>query len=239
MTPPLRVCLFGSPSVEGPAEAVALLEQPRRLALFAMLALVRPGGLVRRDQLTVTFWPEHDAVHARAALRKAMHALGQVIGGAAVRGRGEEQLGLDPDHVWVDAVAFRQALQEGRVDDACALYQGPLLEGLAVDAPAFDQWLSAERRALHEEAARAAWRLATAAEEAQQISLATRRARAAARLAVPDERAIRNAMKMLARAGDRAGALALYEECAQRLRHELDVEPSTETRALAVELRGR
>jgi DNA-binding SARP family transcriptional activator len=42
---------------------------------------------------------------------------------------------------------------------------------------------------------------------------------------------------MLQRIGDRAGALHLYEDCARRMRSELDTAPSAETEALVAELR--
>ena len=44
-------------------------------------------------------------------------------------------------------------------------------------------------------------------------------------------------MLMLQRIGDRAGALKLFEDCARRLKSELETEPSAETAALAATMR--
>lgn len=231
--------LFGPPTVEGATTGSELLAQPKRLALFAYLAAGRPGGYVRRDQLTAMFWPEHDTAHARAALRKAVHALRTLLGTAAVVGRGDEELGVDGTQAWVDHVAFRAAMESERFDEAQALYRGPLLEGVHADAPGFDEWLTVERRRCQEDAVVASWALAQQYEGTNAITLAGRHARQTARLAESDERMLRNAMKLLDRAGDRAGALSLYQEFAGRLKREMDVEPSAETRALAAELRSR
>ena len=237
MSAALRLLLFGPPSFEGAPSGAELLAQPKRLALFAYLALGRPGGFVRRDQITAMFWPEHDATHARAALRKAVHALRALVGAETIISRGDEELALAPDRVWIDAVAFRAAVAAERHDEAQQLYSGVLLDGVHADAPGFEEWLMAERRRCQEDVVVASWALAKQHEAAASLTLATRMARQAARLAETDERTIRNAMRLLARAGDRAGALQVYEEFTGRLRRELDVEPSAETRALAEELR--
>src|SRR5207245_1788049 len=51
------------------------------------------------------------------------------------------------------------------------------------------------------------------------------------------ETAVRTALRTLALGGDRAGALALFEEFESRLKSELDSEPDAETRALAERVR--
>jgi len=51
------------------------------------------------------------------------------------------------------------------------------------------------------------------------------------------ETAVRSALRTLALAGDRGGALALFEEFASRLKRELGAEPDAETRALAERVR--
>jgi serine/threonine-protein kinase len=53
-----------------------------------------------------------------------------------------------------------------------------------------------------------------------------------------DERVLRRAMTLLDRLGDRAGAIKMYDEFASRLRADLEVEPSSETTALANSIRS-
>lgn len=102
----------------------------------------------------------------------------------------------------------------------------------------FDQWLEQERMNARERAAGAAWALAKRLESDQQLSDAVGMARRSVRIAWTDERALRRALLMLDRLGDRAGALRLYEEFARRLRTELEAEPSPETVEVAARLRS-
>ena len=62
-------------------------------------------------------------------------------------------------------------------------------------------------------------------------------ARRAVRYSWDDERVLRRTITMLARIGDHAGALRLYEEFAARMKQELDADPSPETVALVDSLR--
>ena len=54
-----------------------------------------------------------------------------------------------------------------------------------------------------------------------------------------DERVLRRAMQLLARIGDHAGALRIYDEFVSRMREELAADPADETRRLAESLRGK
>ena len=70
---------------------------------------------------------------------------------------------------------------------------------------------------------RAVWRaLAKRFETTDQYSDAVGMARRAVRFSWTDERALRRALLMLERLGDRAGAVHLYEEFARRLKAELE-----------------
>ena len=135
-------------------------------------------------------------------------------------------------------MAFHSAMRAERFTDAEALYRGLLLDGVHADAPGFEEWLTIERRRCQEDAVVASWAMARRLEGENSITLASRHARQAARLAESDERMLRNAIKLLERGGDRAGALQLYQEFCERLKRDLDVEPSAETRALVAALRS-
>ncbi|MGH7552861.1 MAG: TPR end-of-group domain-containing protein [Longimicrobiales bacterium] len=88
------------------AEVRSVLSQPKRTALLAYLAAASPGSLTRRGTLLALFWPDLDEAHARNALSKSIHHLRQSLGTDAMVSRGNEELGLAPDHIWCDAVAF-------------------------------------------------------------------------------------------------------------------------------------
>src|SRR6185436_4842270 len=87
-------------------------------------------------------------------------------------------------------------------------------------------------------AARAGWALAEQQERAGDMTAAAASARRAAELTVDDETALRQLMSLLDRTGDGTGAIRAYEDFAARLRRDLDLEPSAETRALHDSLRA-
>jgi DNA-binding SARP family transcriptional activator len=237
-TPPFELCVLGSVDLNGDATASNLLSQPKRLAVLAYLVLARPHGFHRRDVLAGLFWPEQSDFHARAALRKAVHGIRQSLGDDVLLSRGDEEVAVDRDRLWCDANAFDAAIDDGQFARALELFRGELLEGFYPDAPGFERWLAAERPRYHEAAGHAAWALAERYEKGSDITSASRWARKAAKLAGADERRIRRVLALLDRAGDRAGAMRVYEDFADYVRTELDIEPSAETQALMQAMRG-
>ena len=89
-----------------------------------------------------------------------MHFLRQQLGPEVVVSRGEEEIGLGSEQCWCDVVAFDEAVEAGRCDQATELYQGDLLPGFHLsDVPEFDRWLEETRARLRDRAARAAGEL--------------------------------------------------------------------------------
>lgn len=237
-TPRLSLRLLGAPSLEGSASATALLAQPKRFALLAWLAAAQPEGLQRRDRALLLFWPDHEASAARNALRQSLYAIRGAIGDDVIVARGDDEIGIDRTVVRCDVSAFHDAIEAGHLARALELYRGDLLDGLHVRAAGFERWLEAERARLLELAGAAAWQLAERYEHGDDLTAASRWAKKAARLARADERRVRRVIRLLDRAGDRAGAVKVYEEFASFLRRELDVEPSDETRTLIESVRA-
>jgi DNA-binding SARP family transcriptional activator/TolB-like protein len=221
-----------------PVEAV--LHQPKRVAILLYLALGAGGRPVRRDSLLALFWPEASEDRARNSLRQAVHQLRRALGDETFLTRGTEEVGPDPVGLWCDALAFAAALEAGRLEDALALYRGDLAPGLHVaDCPALGEWLEAERARLRRAAVGAAGLLAERAAAAGDLGHAVGWARRAVALSPLEEEPARRLITLLDAAGDRGGALAEFEQLAGRLRRELDVGPSAETRRLIAELRAR
>ena len=243
-TPP-KLFLLGRVEMRGgdAAEAERLLVQPKVVALLAYLALAgapdTPGRFVRRDGLVGLLWPELDQAHARAALRKAIHAIRGALGADAIVSRGDEEVALGEGALWCDAVEFMTAVERGQLVRALELYRGELMPGFHLaDCGEFERWLEDQRSSDRDRAAGAAWALAVRSQEGDNLTDAGVWARKAVRFRWDDERALRRAIVMLAAIGDRAGAARLYDEFARRLRTELDVEPSAETMALMEALRA-
>lgn len=214
--------------------------RPKRLALLAYLAAARPLGFHRRDSLVGLFWPELDQQRARHSLSQGLHTIRRALGDAVVVTRGMEEVGLDRELFWCDVPAFDQAMDRGSPAEALELYHGDLLDGVFVaDAPGFEHWLEDERARLRQRAALAARTLTEQCTKEGRVTNAMRWAARAAELDPLDERSLRRLMRARDRAGDRAGALLAYQSFSERLREELDVEPSPETRSLVDEIRSR
>jgi len=212
-----------------------VLRQPKRLALLAYLALAASDGFRRRDQIVALFWPERDQLHARTQLRKALHGLRATLGAGAFLTRGDEEIRLDTNEVWCDAVEFRRGCDARKWSEALTLYRGDLLEGLFPGGVGeeFESWLEEQRATLRALAARAAWESSALADLAGRRDEAIALARQAAELNPDDEEGVRRLIAALDRYGDRAGALRVFGDWQSQLQKEYGAEPAPETRKLA------
>lgn len=232
---------FGSVDLVNPAgqSVGSVVAQPRRTALLLYLACTAPRGFQRRDALLALLWPETDAERGRAALSQALYFLRRSLSEALVVSRGSEEVTVDLAQLRCDVVEFEAALREGREAQALELYRGDFLEGFhADDAPAFSRWVEEQRDRLRALAIDAACKLADAAQREGDLPGALRWTRRAYALAPLEEAPAGRLLRLLGRSGARAEALREYQSFAQRLREELDLEPSAEIRAIADGLRA-
>ncbi|MFL5619813.1 MAG: BTAD domain-containing putative transcriptional regulator [Gemmatimonadaceae bacterium] len=221
-------------------ELLPVLAQPKRLALLVHLALATESGFRRRDSLVALFWPELDDGHARGALRQALRFLRRELGDGVIVTRGDEEVGTDRTALWCDAVAFEDARSSDPLL-ALELYRGDLLPGFHVDdaAPELERWLEDTRAELRRHAMALVWELAVARRAAGAREEARSLARRAASLAPDDEAQLGRLLQFLDEMGDRAGALATYDEFAHRLHEDHGAEPAPETQALVGAIRAR
>lgn len=224
----------------GGTEIDSVLAQTKRMALLVYLAIARPRGFHRRSALLALFWPEQDERHARWSLNQSLRYLRETLGANIVRSRGTDEIALDGEMMWCDAVAFETACAEKHWEVALKLYQGELLHAFHIPGCAeFEQWLESERAHFCRLACRAAWGVADNRETDGDFVAAADVAQRAIALSPDDERGIRRLIDLLDRAGDRAGAVRAYEEYARRLRAMFDVEPAPETGAAIARIRAR
>ena len=236
----LRLLGKVSARVEPGREAAAVLTQPKRVALLGYLAAAGPRGFHRRDAILALFWPEADQEHARTSLRKSVHFLRQQLGPDIIVSRGDEEIGLDLDRCWCDVVTFEESVEAGWWERASELYQGDLLPGLHLsDVPEFERWLEETRIRLRAQAVRAAWKLSERECAQNRVSGGVQWARRAIELAPYDEDGIRRLLGLLLEAGDRVGAVLAYEQFAQRLSADLELQPSADTVALIESARNQ
>jgi DNA-binding SARP family transcriptional activator len=219
------------------AEPARLLAQPKRLALFLVLALAGRGRFVRRDRLLAMFWPELDAERGRHALRQALYVLRAALGKDLIVSRGDEEVGISASALWCDAHELETLLAAGRREEALALYAGELLPCFHAPgvSPEFEHWLDAERARLRDAAAGAAWCLSADCLSRSTPEQAALWARRAGGIRPDDEAGVRRLMRLLEDAGDRLGVLREYDALERRLRDD-GSSPSAETRALKARL---
>lgn len=214
--------------------------QPKRFALLAYLALARPRGFQRRDSLLALFWPESTEDRARNALNQSLHALRTSLGGDVLISRGREAVGVARDRLRSDAVAFDEAFEADRYEDALDLYRGELLEGFHVaGAPGFQHWLDRERTRFRRQAQAAAGTLADRKRRQGNLVGAARWLERALEIAPVDETVLRRLVSSLDEAGDRAGALRAYDRFEEDVESRLGTRPSPETRELVARIRER
>ena len=221
------------------SEVRPVLAQPKRLAVLVYLVASRPQRMHRRDELLSLFWPDLPESRARNALRQALYQLRDALGSVVLTTRGADSVAVNAAALACDAVEFENALDRGRLADAVLAYGGEFLPTFSIEgAPGFNEWLDEMRPRLRNRAARAGWALAEQQERSGDMAAAAASARRAAELTVDDETALRQLMLLLDRTGDATGAIRAYGEFAARLRRDLDLEPSPDTRALHDSLRA-
>jgi eukaryotic-like serine/threonine-protein kinase len=217
---------------------LSLLSQPKTIALLVILVLEQPRGFQRRDHLCTLFWPESDAEHARGSLSQALHRIRRSAGDGVLETRGTEEVRVLPGSVACDVIAFEEAVERGGHGEAMTLYRGPLLPAFHVhEAEGFERWLDVERDRVRALASRAARGLALDHAGRGELVEAKAMATRSLELDPSNENAARELLTALATAGDRVGAVRVYQTWAEWLRLELDASPSSELESLAMELR--
>jgi len=218
----------------------SILAQPKRLALFAYLALHTDHG-ARRDSVVALFWPDLDTAHARGALRQSLRFLRRELGDGILNGHSDEAIAFEPGTVWCDVVAFEQACRVGHAAQALQLYRGGFLEGCFVSGGSteLEAWIASERTRLGQLAGRAAADVVEDAEQVGDLPTAVQAARLAIALDPDNEKGLARLIALLDRSGDRAGALSAFETFRRRLEKEYDATPSPETDARIQAIRTR
>jgi tetratricopeptide (TPR) repeat protein len=160
----------------------------------------------------------------RTELAAVRHALGAAAEGVLVATR--DTVGLVGDAVFVDAREFERLVRVGRLEEAVELCDGELL-------PGFDgEWVYDARESYRHRIGDALERLAAGAEAAGALDDAVRISRRRVGLDPLREDAHRELIRRLVAAGEVSAAHVAFDDLARRLRTELHVPPSRETRRL-------
>jgi TolB-like protein len=205
--------------------------------LLAALALAGERGF-RREALADLIWPDRAAAQARASLRQALTAVRKLLseaGSSLVVAGDAETVRLSGSDVEIDARAFDRLADSEAPDDlgrAADLYQGNLLEGVALDGP-LERWVDGYRAAFHRRALALAERLSELAEGDYAADRAAETL--AGRLLMQDpaaEEAHRALIRVFLARSQQNAARRQLEQCREALRRELDADPELATLAL-------
>jgi DNA-binding SARP family transcriptional activator len=208
----------------------------RAQALLAFLAL-SPGPAHPRDQLTTLLWSDLPRSDAYARLRHTLFLLRRALADGRFEGLDVtgDAVRLRPSTVRVDALEFERLAglaSPTALARAGALYQGDLLLGLAASDDLFEEWLSARRARLREQAIEVLGRLLRHQRNGGRGEAAVRTALRLLELDPLQEAIHRALMELYRGLGRRGAALCQYRACEAVLRRELGVEPDAETTAL-------
>ena len=229
----LRILLLGELSVEVDGRRLDPIASRRARSLLAWLAY--HPGMHPRSRVAGVFWPEVLDSSGRASL---VDDAGDASQGA---GRGRRSL---PDRgaragrhrrrreIFVDVREVGRLAATDRLEEALSAV--PRRASLDLD----DDWVLDARRAQRERVGGLLERLGEEAEAAGDLEAAAAHARRRLELDPLSEDAARVLMRRLAAGGDRAAAVATYESLRAVLQRELGMAPSSDTRALAEQLRA-
>ena len=244
----LRFAFLGTPLVQYNGRRIKF---STRKALALLIYLAVEGSSVPREKLIDLLWPDSDILRGRTALRTALTHL-----------RNALQEKPNASHVLVEQDTLRFNIQSdfefdlntleaaylracsgpaaslrhlrGQLQAAIALYRGDFLEGFSLNAaPEFDNWASLQREKWHQQLNAIFDRLTQLQFEGGETTSGLETATRWLAHDPLNEAAYRRLMLLQMAAGNRSGALQVYENCRRILKTELNADPSSETLALA------
>ena len=235
----LKINLFGQMTAE--IDAAPLRFETRKVAALLAYLIFHPGGN-RREKLAALFWPDFDAVHAMANLRRALGSLIHTLPPGYVLADRETICWDEPGPLNIDVRDFQDGLRAVRghtadgVDpcDAClerlealaALYRADFLDDLTLpDCPEFDEWQNYFREDLRREFAWALEKLASSWSARSNWEKAAETARRWVWLDRLDARAHLNLTAIYAQSGQRSLAQRQSEAYARLIQNEFNQEP--------------
>jgi DNA-binding SARP family transcriptional activator len=235
----IQLCERLAVEVDGRRMEHALPGSQGRL-LFAYLTLnrPRPDG---RNELVDVIWPAVAPDGAESSLSALLSKLRRALGSEMLDGRSSIQLQL-PAQSWLDVEAAMEAIHRAesalQVSDWAAAWSAARV-ALHIARRTFlagesTPWIENMFRRLDDVHVRSLETTATAglAIGGTELDTAERSARTLIVVAQYRESGYRLLMETLARRGNAAEALRVYEELRQKLREELGASPSASTQEL-------
>jgi DNA-binding SARP family transcriptional activator/tetratricopeptide (TPR) repeat protein len=220
--------VLGALEVDLDGATIASPVSQRPWAVFGYLA-VAPGS-VSRAELANRFWPDVLDASGRASLRSALWVLRRALG-EQILVTGDRVEIADGPQLTIDVRRFERLADQGEPERALELCRGELLEGLD------DEWALSARERHRARVIELMELTARRLEDDGDPRAAVEWTRRQAERDPFDEDAHRRLITRLTAVGDRAAALRTYRGLADRLRSELAVAPSAQTRELIERIR--
>jgi len=222
-------------SVDGGPAPPELLWR-KHLALLVYLARSPRRGR-SREHLIGLLWGDRSEAAARHSLSEALRVIRHHAGEGSVEVK-VGQVRLQPESVRLDVDRLEELAAAGEWTAAADLVPGEFLEGFALaEASEFEDWLAAERELWGRRGVEVLVSCAEAHAQLGKVEEACEFAARALALQPASELALRCAVRCRSLAGDRTGALALFDRFQARLSDEVGLEPSEETRSLVARVR--
>ena len=224
----LQIYLFGQLRAVYNNIPLKLSMRPKAYPLWAFL-LLNHSQPIERNHLAFTFWPDTTEKKAKTNLRRHLHYLKQALPA------DHEWILADSRTIqwnpstpsWLDVANFEMFAQsEDRLVDAINLYTADLLPSL------YDDWLFYHRERLRDLYFSALKRLADQAFVQGDLPQSIDYTQKIITLDSLREDSVRQLMRLQYEVGNRAGAIAEYEQFVHHLGEELGVDPMPETVSL-------
>ena len=232
---PLIFYLFGPFSVRLNGIPLPQLRSRKGHWLLALLILRCPAE-VERSWLAGTLWPDSGEATALGNLRMSLKDLRRALGPEKSRLRSPtpHTLSLDLEGAAVNVTAFDAAMARGdpaSLEEAMALYRGPLLEGWD------EEWVFPARESREQGYLTALETLAIQALGTGEPAVAERYLRRLIAVNPLQETAHRRLMEAQAAERNYAAATQIYRDLRLLLHRELNAAPAPETTALYQQIR--
>ncbi|RIK34297.1 MAG: hypothetical protein DCC55_33315 [Chloroflexi bacterium] len=235
----LSIHLLGSFEARSRQQAAPVALRRKTCALLAYLAA--SGQPQSRQALAEIFCPEVD--DPPGALRSILSRIRQRLG-ANILLSEENRVQFNLAAGWVDCLEFARVLDADLASQPPAtlaqtidLYRGEFLANLTLsESPEFELWLLHERARYQRLYERGLEALVTQLLARGEFEPAIQRAKQLIHSNPLREEAHARLMWLYARSGQRAAALAQFEQCRKILVRELGVEPAIELRSLREEI---
>ncbi|MFN8440655.1 MAG: NB-ARC domain-containing protein [Caldilineaceae bacterium] len=256
--PQLQITCLGAFQVLLDDERVTAFPTDKARALLVYLAA--EGQAHTRTALAQLLWAGYSEESANNSLRQTLHRLRQLLRDAEAElpwlliTRHTVQINPNAP-INVDVSRFTKLIEVcyshphtklarcqpclERLREAVALYGGDFLAGITIaDSDPFEEWRRVVQEQCHVAALDALEQLTDACETNKEYEEAQRFAERQIALEPWREQAHRQLMRVLARSGRRAAALAQYHACRQLLLQELGSEPEALTTSLYEQIRS-